>query len=128
MKMKCESDRQNIPNAPVVPPNGLQFIGRPDIQTLFIDKFVFTKRQDGTVITSGIQGIPGVEIEQLRFLMTEDHAKKFLDSLSKLLDYYPIKGKAPETQIKSKPEASSVDKEVATKTRKPSVKKKQASK
>ena len=127
MEKKHESDGQNIPNTPTLPPNGIQLIGRPDVQTLYIDKFIFSKRSDGTVITSGIQGIPGVEIEQLRFLITESHAKSLLDNLAKLIDYYPVKKNTPEMPIKSNHEAAVVEKKTA-KTRKPVSQKKQASK
>ena len=127
MAKERKSDGQNIPDAPTASPNGIQFIGRPDIQTLYIDKFIFTRRLDGTVITSGIQRIPGVEIEQLRFLITEDHARNFLDNFAKLIDYYPTKKNTPETQIKSKPEVAVAGKKTA-KTRNPVPKKKQTSK
>lgn len=71
--------------------NEQQIIGRPDIPTLYIDKFMFAKRSDGYIIVSGVQDIPSAGVEQLRFMMTADHAKCFLDRLAGILDYFPVK-------------------------------------
>ena len=126
-----ENEQKNfVPNIPeeLPPPPNMKFFGRPDVQTLFIDKFVFVKRPDGMLITSGIQGVPGMEIEQLRFLITEDHAKNFLDILAKLLDYYPAKETKQEVLVKQSTKTpASKKKTVAKQITKTVAKKKQKS-
>lgn len=114
----------NIPEGSAAPSTNTQIIMRPDIQTLFVDKFIFTKRPDGTLITSGIQGVPGLEIEQLRFLMTEDHAKRFLDSLARLLDYFPVKEIKQEAPVKQNTKTSASKKKTTAKQTKTVAKKK----
>ena len=118
-----------VPNIPeeLPPPPNMKFFGRPDVQTLFIDKFVFVKRPDGMLITSGIQGVPGLEIEQLRFLMTEEHAKRFLDSLAKLLDFYPVKETKQEVPVKHNTKTPASKKKTAAKQIKTVAQKKQKS-
>jgi len=68
-----------------------QIIGRPDIPTLFIDKFIFTKRPDGNILFNGIQSVPGFEVEQLRFIISNDHTKRFIEKLAQHIDFYPEK-------------------------------------
>ena len=128
MNNKQNNPVPNRSDTPVPTPPPMQFLARPDIQTLFIDKFVFTKRPDRTLIASGIQGVPGMEIEQLRFLITEDHAKNFLDTLAKLLDYYPAKETKQEVLVKQSTKTpASKKKTVAKQITKTVAKKKQKS-
>ena len=95
---------------------------------LFIDKFIFTKRADGALIASGIQSVPRLEIEQLRFLISEDHAKNFLDSLARLLDYFPVKEIKQEVPVKQNTKSPAPKKKTAAKQTKMVTKKKQKSK
>ena len=118
------TDMQNINKAPAIAPNSISIFGRPDIPTIFIDKFIFTKRSEGTILVSGIQSIPGVEIEQLRFLISEDHAKRLLDSLAKLADYYPVKGVQPNPTPVVKERFSGEEEKSGKKTKKIVLKKK----
>lgn len=127
MDNKLNAVVPNMPDGSVAQPANIQVLGRPDIQTLFIDKFLFVKRPDGTLLTCGIQGVPGVEIEQLRFIMTEDHAKRFLDSLSRLLNYFPVI-EPKEVPVKQNTKNSSSKKKTAAKQTKTVDKKKQKSK
>jgi hypothetical protein len=127
MNNKQNNPVPNRSDTPVPTPPPMQFLARPDIQTLFIDKFVFTKRPDRTLIASGIQGVPGMEIEQLRFLITEDHAKNFLDILAKLLDYYPAKEAKQEVPVKQNTKPPASKKKTAAKQTKMVAQKKQKS-
>ena len=128
MDNKQKTAVPNIVDTPVATPTNMQFLVRPDIQTLFVDKFIFTKRPDGTLIVSGIQGVPRLEIEQLRFLITEDHAKNFLDTLAKLLDYFPIKEMKLEIPVKQNTMTPASKKKTTAKQTKTVAKKKQKAK
>ena len=127
MNNKQNNPVPNRSDTPVPTPPPMQFLARPDIQTLFIDKFVFTKRPDRTLIASGIQGVPGMEIEQLRFLITEDHAKNFLDILARLLDYFPVKEIKQEVPVKQNTKPPASKKKTAAKQTKMVAQKKQKS-
>ena len=127
MNNKQNNPVPNRSDTPVPTPPPMQFLARPDIQTLFIDKFVFTKRPDRTLIASGIQGVPGMEIEQLRFLITEDHAKNFLDILARLLDYFPVKEIKQEVPVKQHTKPPASKKKTAAKQTKMVAQKKQKS-
>lgn len=77
-----------------------QILGRPDIPTLFIDKFLLTKRPDSNILFNGIQSVPGFEAEQLRLMISNDHAKRFVEKLAQLIDFYPEKPPVPSTSSK----------------------------
>ena len=128
MDNKQNNVLHNIPEGLAAPSTNMQLIMRPDIQTLFIDKFIFTKRADGALIASGIQSVPRLEIEQLRFLISEDHAKNFLDSLARLLDYFPVKEIKQEVPVKQNTKPPASKKKTAAKQTKMVAKKKQKSK
>ena len=127
MDNKQKTPPPNIVDTPVPPPPNVQFLVRPDIQTLFIDKFVFTKRPDGALIASGIQCVPRLEIEQLRFLISEDHAKNFLDTLAKLLNYFPVNEIKQEVPVKQNTKTPTSKKKTVAKQTKTVAKKKQKS-
>ena len=86
---------------PVIKP-GVSFMGRPDVQTLFIDKFFLMRRTDGMILIRGIQEVPGLEIEGMRFIITENHARSFLDTLAKLIDYYPERAPVKPASVEKK--------------------------
>ena len=67
-----------------------RIIGRPDLPTLYIDQFIFTRRPDGMFLVSGSQDVPGTRLEQLRFLISPDMAKSVIENLAKLSGYYPV--------------------------------------
>ena len=64
---------------------------RPDIQTLYIDNFIFHRTCDGHVLLSGIQESPGMRVEQCRFMITEKHAARFAETFKDLLTESPEK-------------------------------------
>lgn len=74
-----------------------QILCRPDVQTLYIDHFVFHRTFDGHVLLSGIQESPGMRVEQLRFLITEKQAAFFAEQLKALLMDPPGKNAEPST-------------------------------
>ena len=61
-----------------------QVLGRPDIQTLFIDNFLMHKTADNHIILSGIQNSPGMSVEQMRCIITSAHAIRLAEKLLKL--------------------------------------------
>lgn len=100
--------------------NEQQIIGRPDVPTLFIDRFMFAKRSDGYIIASGVQDIPNACVEQMRFMITEDHAKCFLDRLANILDYFPMKDKQQMPMAKFDAKGTASEKKNDCNTRKAS--------
>lgn len=74
--------------------------GRPDLPTLYIDSFIFSKRKnDNNIIISGIQFLQNLQIEQARLMVTEDHARRIIDRLTAMVDYYPEKQNIKEEKI-----------------------------
>ena len=108
--------------------NEQQIIGRPDVPTLFIDRFMFAKRSDGYIIASGVQDIPNDCVEQMRFMITEDHAKCLLDRLANILDYFPMKDKQQMPMAKFDAKGTASEKKTIVTQEKPVSKKKQTSK
>ena len=78
---------------------------RPDIQTLYIDNFVFHRTHDGHILLSGIQESPGMRVEQVRCLITEEHANRLADILKKFLV------NPPEKEINDHEQKSEIKKE-----------------
>lgn len=94
-----------------------QIIARPDIPTLFIDKFLLTKRPDSNILFNGIQAVPGFEVEQLRLIISNDHARRLIEKLAQLINFYPEKLSVPSTNGKDvacAPNAANSDKKAKT--------------
>lgn len=96
--MQEQTDNKNDVPQPAKSETGAQLIGRPDVQTLFIDKFILTKRPDDNILFNGIQFIPGLELEQLRFIISMTHAKRLVETLSRYINFYPEKPSAPKEE------------------------------
>ncbi len=93
-------------------PQQQQILGRPDIQTIFIDNFLMHKTADNHIILSGIQNSPGMSVEQLRCIITTPHAIRLAEKLREI---------ATPQKVEVQPEAKTVDPE---KTKKKTAKKK----
>ena len=86
-----------------MPPSQPQILGRPDIQTLFIDSFLIHQTADNHIILSGIQSVPGMSMEQLRCIITTAHAEKLAEKLLEIAvpkkeEAKPVPEKVKKTQ------------------------------
>ena len=77
-----------------------QIFCRPDVQTLYIDSVILRKSQDGHLLICGIQETPGMSVEQVRCMITVQHAIRLADKLKALVE---IQEQAPEPIKKAVP-------------------------
>ena len=63
-----------------------QILCRPDVQTLYIDSFLLHKSREGHILMCGIQDTPGMSVEQVRCMITVQHAIRLADKLKALVE------------------------------------------
>lgn len=79
-----EKGKSVEPEKVQVNPKNHQILGRPDIQTIFIDSFIINRTPDDHIILSGIQVTPGMSVEQLRCIVTTAHAVRLAEKLQEI--------------------------------------------
>ena len=100
MEPEARKDNRVVENEILTPPNN---------PPVFIDLFNFARNPEGTILTisacyrmdGGGNGAPRLPfVEHSRIAVTTEHAKRALNVLARMLDYYPQKPEQPKIEEK----------------------------
>ena len=89
-----------------------EILSQPATTPVFIDLFNFTRNPENTILEiSACYKLDGVDVnndertsrfvEHTRHVITIDHAKRTLDVLARMLNYYPQKPEPPKKEEKA---------------------------
>lgn len=95
MEPAVRKDTRVVENEILTPPNN---------PPVFIDLFNFARNPEGSIVTisacyrmdGGVPGQPRLPlVEHSRIAITTEHAKRAMDVLARMLNYYPQKPETP---------------------------------